>query len=261
MKILLALARRVQDVHLILIEEPENHLSFSSLNQLIEKIGARCEERQVVISTHSSFVINKLGLDRLMLLSNNDVVRTSELPTDTLRYFKKLSGYDTLRLVLAKAAILVEGPSDELIVQRAYRDKYGKLPIENGIDVINVRGLSAKRFLDLAVPLGRRVAVVNDNDGDFEHNVTERYESYISHPFITVHASSDNALKTLEPQIVASAGLGTINTVLGKSFASDDEASEYLVRNKTDAALALFETDQAITWPQYVQDAIDGIGE
>jgi predicted ATPase len=261
LKILLALARKVEDAHLILIEEPENHLSFSSLNQLIEKIGSKCEKRQVVISTHSSFVINKLGLDRLMLLSGDDVTRTTDLPADTLDYFKKLSGYDTLRLVLAKAVILVEGPSDELIVQRAYRDKYGKLPIENGIDVINVRGLSAKRFLDLAVPLARRVAVVNDNDGDFDQKVTKRYADYSAHSFITIHASNNNDFKTLEPQIVASTGLATVNTVLAKTFTSDDEASQYMVQNKTDSALAFFETDQAIIWPQYIQDAVDGIGE
>ena len=130
LKILLALARKIEDSHLILIEEPENHLSFSSLSQLIEKISTKCAERQVIISTHSSYVINKLGLERLMLLSNNTVTRTSALPATTQIYFRKLSGYDTLRLVLAKAVILVEGPSDELIVQRAYLDTYHKRPIE-----------------------------------------------------------------------------------------------------------------------------------
>lgn len=36
-------------------------------------------------------------------------------------------------------AILVEGDSDELIVQRAYMDSHrGKLPISDGIDIISV---------------------------------------------------------------------------------------------------------------------------
>lgn len=259
LKILLALSRKVEDTHLILIEEPENHLSFSSLNQLIEKIMSKCKERQVIISTHSSYVINKLGLDRLMLLGGVEVIRTANLPEDTQNYFKKLSGYDTLRLVLAKAVILVEGPSDELIIQRAYRDKYHKLPIEDGVDVINVRGLSAKRFLDLAVLLARRVAVVNDNDGDFEKNITTRYADYTAHKFVSIHASDDNNLKTLELQLVASAGLETINAALGKTFATDKEASEYMMDNKTDSALAFFETSESVVWPQYIQEAVDGI--
>lgn len=261
LKILLALARKVEDAHLILVEEPENHLSFSSLNQLIEKISSKCKERQVLISTHSSYVINKLGLERLMLLSGAAVTRTTDLPADTQEYFKKLSGYDTLRLVLAKAVILVEGPSDELIVQRAYRDKYNKRPIEDGVDVINVRGLSAKRFLDLAVPLGRRVAVVNDNDGDFAMNITKKYAAYSSHPFISIHASDQENLKTLEPQIVNSAGLAAVNRVLGTSFLTDVEASDHMIAHKTDAALTLHDASETLVWPKYIQDAVDGISE
>ena len=76
LKILLALARKIEDSHLILIEEPENHLSFSSMNQLVERISTRAQERQVIITTHSSYVINKLGLERLMLLGPDGVRRT-----------------------------------------------------------------------------------------------------------------------------------------------------------------------------------------
>lgn len=261
LKILLALARKVGDAHLILVEEPENHLSFSSLNQLIEKVSSKCKERQVVISTHSSYVINKLGLDNLMLLSGDAVTRTTHLPESTQDYFKKLSGYDTLRLVLAKAVILVEGPSDELIVQRAYFDRHKKRPIEDGVDVINVRGLSAKRFLDLAVPLTRRVAVVNDNDGNYLDNISAKYASYSQHNFISIHASDNNVLKTLEPQIVASAGLDVVNRVLDQSFKTDAEATAHMTvsGNKTDVAVAFHDTSEKVTWPQYIWDAVNGI--
>lgn len=263
LKILLALARKIEDSHLILIEEPENHLSFSSLNQLVERISAKCAERQVVISTHSSYVINKLGLERLMLLSGDAVTRTSALSEATQEYFRKLSGYDTLRLVLARAAILVEGPSDELIVQRAYHDRHGKRPIEDGIDVINVRGLSAPRFLDLAVPLGRRIAVVTDNDGDYAVKVDARYQTYDGHDFITIHRSDDNTLKTLEPQLVAANGLETINRVLGRSFGSTSEAAHYMSdpNHKTEVALALHDTTEALIMPPYIQEALDAIAQ
>ena len=70
----------------------------------------------------------ELGIEKLVLLHSNKTLSLAKLPADTQNYFKKLSGYDTLRLVLAERAILVEGPSDELIVQKAYLLKYGKLP-------------------------------------------------------------------------------------------------------------------------------------
>lgn len=165
LKILLALNKQVDDAHIVLVEEPENHLSFTNLGKLIRRISSKCEEKQVFITTHSSYVLNKLGLENLVLLSAEKGFRLSNLPTGTQDYFRKLSGYDTLRVVMAHRSILVEGPSDELVIQRAYHDVHGCLPSEDGVDVINIRGLSFKRFLDIASLLEHnQVAVVTDND-------------------------------------------------------------------------------------------------
>ncbi len=131
----------------LLIEEPENHLSHSNLNILMDDIGRDSADRQVIVTTHSAFVLNKLGIDNLRLISHNgQMTAITDITPDTKDYFMKLPGYDTLRLMLARRCILVEGPSDELIVQRAYEDKHGKLPLEDGVDVISVRSLAFKRF-------------------------------------------------------------------------------------------------------------------
>jgi predicted ATP-dependent endonuclease of OLD family len=68
-----------------------------------------------------------------------------DLSDETVRYFKKLPGYDTLRLVLAEKVILVEGPTEELVIQRAYLDKKSRLPSSDGIDIITVNSLAFKR--------------------------------------------------------------------------------------------------------------------
>ncbi|MEI7728352.1 MAG: AAA family ATPase [Verrucomicrobiota bacterium] len=175
LKIMLALERQAKDSNIILIEEPENHLSFSSMSVLLEKICEKCKGKQIIIVTHSAYVLNKLGLEKLTLLHNEKHTSLAKLPAETYDYFKKLSGYDTLRLILAKRTILVEGPSDELIVQKAFLTKYGKLPLGDGVDVINVRGLSFPRFLDIAKELAKPVAVVTDNDGDYENRIIKKY--------------------------------------------------------------------------------------
>jgi putative ATP-dependent endonuclease of the OLD family len=118
---------------MVLLEEPENHLSFSSMCKLINKVTSICDNRQLIITTHSSFVLNKLGLEKLILISRAKQKATlKDLSPDTQKYFKALPGYDTLRVLLAERTFLVEGPSDELIVQKAYLKEHGKLPIENG---------------------------------------------------------------------------------------------------------------------------------
>jgi predicted ATP-dependent endonuclease of OLD family len=157
--------------------------------------------------------------------------------------------------VVAVSFILVEGPSDELIVQRGYLDAKGNLPIDDGIDVISV-GLSHKRFLDLAVRLKRRAWVVTDNDGKTTEEVNERFADYTGYDFISIHTGSDPNLRTLEPQIVAANDLATLNSALGKSYASKDEAAEAMIADKTGAALAIFESTTQIKMPEYLAHVV-----
>ena len=159
-------------------------------------------------------------------------------------------------MILAKKTILVEGPSDELIIQKAYHIKHGKLPIEDGVDVINVRGLSFSRFLDIAKELKNSVVVVTDNDGDYQNKIVEKYKNYSSEANIKICASSDNTLNTLEPNLIASNNLQLLNTVFGTSYTDNDSLKTYMENNKTECALKLFESAESIQFPQYVQDAI-----
>ena len=175
----LALAKRTsKNASIILLEEPENHLSHTRLNQLIKCISKQYAEKQILISTHSSFVVNKLGLSKVMLLDNLRITKFSELSEDTYNFFKKIAGYDTLRMILCKKAILCEGDSDELVIQKAYMQvNDGRLPIEDGVEVISV-GVSFLRFLEIADCINTKIAVVTDNDGDMEA-INKKYEKYI----------------------------------------------------------------------------------
>jgi predicted ATP-dependent endonuclease of OLD family len=238
-----------------LVEEPENHLSFSSLNMIMDKIAGKCSDKQVLVTTHSSFVLNKLGLGSLILLARDGTMRITDLPPDTVDYFKKLPGFDTLRLVLARGVISVEGPSDELVVQRAYRDTHGnRLPIQDGIDVMSMDALSAKRFLDIAIQLRKPVAVVTDNDGD-EAAARAKYADYAGYSFVRLCIGKGDPT-TLEPQLLAANNRDTLNRMLGKSYSTDEQLLAYMAREKTNCALAIFESAETITMPEYILDAI-----
>lgn len=255
LKTVLALGRKADDAHVVLLEEPEAHLSFEGLRRLLGRIEKQCEGKQVIIATHSTFVLNKLGLETLALIGPDTATRITDLDPSTVEYFKKLAGFDTLRLVLARSAILVEGPSDELVVQRAYRDAHKKLPIEDGIDVISV-GLSHKRFLDIAVRLKRRVRVVTDNDHKTVAEIKQRFSDYLSHDCVSLHTDPEPSRHTLEPAIVAVNDLETMNKVLGTTFATTAELEESMRSDKTTAALAIFESATSIVMPGYIRDAV-----
>src|SRR5207342_2923277 len=60
-KVTLAMSRTVGTAPYVLIEEPENHLSHTTLNRLVGRIeDLAAPDQQLFISTHSSFVANRL---------------------------------------------------------------------------------------------------------------------------------------------------------------------------------------------------------
>lgn len=241
--------------HVFLIEEAENHLSFSNMASLINHIATKRGDRQLLITTHSSYVMNKLGVDSVLMFMNGAATKLTALDPKTRDYFLKLPGYDTLRLVLSKRAILVEGPSDELIVQKAFHRKYGKMPIEAGVDVISVSSLAFKRFLEIAEILDIRVDVVTDNDGDVAR-LQQKYVDYLQHKSISIQYDPDETAKTLEPQLLKANGRTVLNDILDKAYATDDALLKFMQNNKTEVALRLFETDKAWSVPEYIDRAV-----
>ena len=253
-KIKLALESSVES-HLIMIEEAENHLSHSNLHVLIEHISKHRGNRQLLITTHSSFVLNKLGIESVLLFGKSANCTLKDLSSGTRDYFLKLPGHDTLRLLLADRAILVEGPSDELIVQAAYKKKHGIMPLEAGVDVISVRALAFKRFLEIAVLLDLRIDVITDNDGDLEA-VRRKYDGYLDKERIKIRYDDDVAAKTLEPQLLKFNDRLTINTIIEKNFQTDAELLAYMEANKTETALRFLQTNTTWNAPAYIEAAI-----
>lgn len=251
-------------------EEPENHLSHTRLNQLIKCISEQYAEKQILISTHSSFVANKLGLRKVMLLENLKIIKFSELSGDTYNFFKKVAGYDTLRMILCKKAILCEGDSDELVIQKAYMQlNDGRLPIEDGIEVISV-GVSFLRFLELADCIRTKIAVVTDNDGDMAA-INKKYENYMGanqKDYIKICVddvvdtgtlkigNNDYNYNTLEPKLLKANGLDKLNRIFGTDYTDEDDLRKFMKHNKTECGLKIFESTEQIEIPEYILEAI-----
>jgi predicted ATP-dependent endonuclease of OLD family len=249
---------------MVLMEEPENNLSFTNMAKLVQHVQ-NTVGKQVFISTHSSFISNKLNLGNLLLVNNGEITSLKDLPDDTTRYFKKLPGYDTLRLVLAEKIILVEGPTDELIVQRAYLDMYGKLPAADGIDIIVVGSVAFKRYCDIAILLNKKVVIITDNDGCIKEKIEEKYKEYLGKDNLVFFYEKDEALNTIElsvlavncengiPSEVFKRAISTNGSMMNKSR---DEILNFMLNNKAEWAMRVFDSEEKINYPEYIQNAI-----
>lgn len=254
---------------IVLIEEPESHLSHSYLHKLVAHIEKASPDKQLIISTHSSYVANKLGLCNIIMLNEKKALRLNSIDEETANYFKKLSGYDTLRYILCERAILVEGPSDDLIIQKAYRDEYGRYPSEDGIDIIEV-GTSYERFLKIACELSIMTTVVIDNDGKTKKLKEKRdhYQGYKCIKFCfenEINSFSDETMKklgekfninTLEPYLLSCNDAGILAEIFEVDMTDTVDLLKYMKAHKTDCALKIYSCDQKIKYPRYILDAL-----
>lgn len=254
---------------ILLFEEPENNLSYSSMSKLISLIEKE-NKTQNFITTHSSFVANKLGLNDLLLCEKGKISFFTQIEKSDFNYFKKLPGYDTLRLLLSKRIILVEGPTDELIFNRAYQDVTGNIPISDGIDVFVVDSLAFKRYINLGNTIGKEIIVITDNDGDNE-KFNKKYSKYFKNPKIKFFYEKNFSFNTLEPSIVAANSKNNtqldnllqtidINHKVHKNengSINKDNLITFMTKHKSEWALRVFDSDRAILYPANIMEAIN----
>lgn len=278
-QIKLALANKAANIDFVMIEEPENHLSHINLSRLVSKIAAQ-HTQQLFITTHSSYVLNKLNIKNLCLIGS-EYKQLKDIDSKVAKTLKRLPGYDTLRIALASKVILVEGPSDELLLKKIYHQNHEKLPEEDGIDIIVVRGIGFKSYLEIAKHIGTQVHVVKDNDGNYQKNITDYGNDYADHDFISFYSHVDDNLNSLEPtlidansstnEILDSFAQIALSTQTYNKYCRDcnnlAEKQEFLINwyggdgenfggKKVDTAIRIFDSEEVIKYPDYLVEAL-----
>jgi hypothetical protein len=172
-------------------------------------------------------------------------------------YFQRLPGYDTLRMVLAKKIVLVEGPSDEIIFERVYTDGFGRRPMSDGIDVISMRGLTLARCLELCAAISKPVAVMRDNDGFEPQELREAVAKWLDGSIRDLFIGPVDDGHTLEPQLITANGEAHLREMLEITEAA--VLKTWMAGEKTEGALRLAVSKKALTPPAYMKAAAEFI--
>ncbi|WP_029147535.1 ATP-dependent endonuclease [Methylophilus sp. 5] len=251
-----ALRNSKQTLDVLLLEEPENHLSHIHMNKLIERIRESVS-KQLFIATHSSFIATRLNLKKVLILSEHNPSKPASLKNlgqKTANFFMKAPDNNVLELALSKKVILVEGDAEFILLEALYNISADGASLNaDGIHVISVDGTSFKRYLELANLLGIKVAVIRDNDGDYQLNCVDNYADCIS-ASIKVFADSDNTRHTFE--VCMYEDNKTICDNLFQAGRKTLPVMEYMLKNKTEAAFQLLEQKSSeLAVPKYIQQA------
>lgn len=254
-----ALKRSGDNIDVILIEEPENHLSAVNLRKLIQLIVAN-KNGQLFITTHSSDISTRLEINNLLIMTRGMPTPTTlhDLKNETSKYFSKTPPASIVEFVTATKIILVEGPAEFIMLEKFYESiTNGQKPEVEGVSIIDVRGLSFKRYLEIAKLTGSRVAVITDNDGDYLKNCVEKYKDFSSLNNIQVFFDSDNTKTTYE--IVLYNCNTSLCDQLFQNRTKGTLVQNWMLNNKTEAAFSLVSQENPVIVPEYIKRAIEWI--
>ena len=250
-----------ETVKILLIEEPENHLSFQNLQKLVNMLSSNTGV-QVFIGTHSNMIASRLGVDNLHFLDNGQISKLEGLNRDTIRFFQKSTNQNLLNFSLGKKIILVEGNAEYILMEKFFEMIHSKKPEDFNVSIISVDGLSFERYLEIATCfVDKKVVVITDNDSDYAGNVQLKYSSYQQFQNIKVSSDLDNDNQTFEICIYKN-NKGLLDS---SGLTKSKNLQGYMLREKAEFALRLLEhleTDnisKKFIIPNYIKEAIEWI--
>lgn len=243
----------------VLLEEPENHLSHGKMKELISSIQ-NATESQLFIATHNSLVSSRLDLRKSILLNSNSAtpVLLDNLTEDTAKFFIKAPDNNILEFVLSKKVILVEGDAEFMLIGALFEKISGSTTEESGVHIISVGGTSFKRYLEIAKLLNIRTAVIRDNDKNYQVNCVDNYSAYNADDYLSIFSDTNDDRSTFEIAMYED------NTVICDEIFKPRTLSvqDFMLANKTRSAYDLLDKkENELVAPEYINQAITWINE
>lgn len=256
---------------IIAIEEPENHLSYSSMLKMISLIQNNHEGKQIIVTSHSSRITSGIGLDKVLIISmqGDETIKLSNLDKKTSNYFREVPSDSLLHFVMSKKVILVEGPAEQILMDGFYRKLFNESLESNGISCISVNGLSFKHFIAIAASMNKSVAVITDNDGNIDavNNLKNEYfETYNDKNRLAIFSDPDVNNRTFEICLYNSNKVYLENiiplnstSVYSHKYSNGNRYLGKMLNQKTDTALLIRNDEnfnEKIEVPNYINEAL-----
>lgn len=256
-----------ENFNLCCIEEPEAHLSVNNLRVGVDFISKTIEESnsllQTLISTHNPSIINKLKLNNVVAFTRETAIDLSSADPKLVDYLRKRPNFDILKILFADKVILVEGPSEELLINTFLLKQSSQL---HNIEIIAVGQRGYRTFLDIWLTLNKGnphkvIGVIRDFDNSNASKIDhDRYDEENENVFVRTTAGY-----TLENDF-ASAGNNTkLLSTLFEVEENENIIAKYMIAGKTSRMLQVCdamtreESPLDIVLPSHIQQIIEAL--
>lgn len=258
---------KANGLDVILMEEPENHLSFATLRTMLQKISVQQNNSQIIVATHNNMIASRLNLNNVLWITEEGVKTLASVDKDVSAFFVRADNNAFLQLLLSKKVFLVEGATEFLLLPKFYEQITGRTIEDDGVSVISCNGISFKKYLEIAKATDKRIAVITDNDGKSERiadATTFNQSNMLQHIFMG--ATTDDWTWEICIYNVNKTVLdGMIKVQAGAKYLFHEKdygaVPGKMLNNKVDVAYQMLTSDVAFEVPQYIKDAIGWLNE
>lgn len=245
------LALENESSDLVLIEEPENHLSSANTRSQITDIQNSQENAQLILTTHNSQIVTKLGIKNIIWLKELDAItplKFNNLSSKTQNFFNRKDDMNFLSLINFEYTILVEGAAEyilmETFVKKILEHDYDSL--SSKIEVISYEGRYYQPFAELAETTGGKTLILTDNDGD-ANRIEEISKFNLKHDNTHIYSGKDivngwtfeACIYKENVEYIDAEKLFTKRPKKNKEYPDRPARLNYMLNNKTDVALEM----------------------
>lgn len=160
-----------------LLDEPDTHLHVKAQVELLDTIqGFADSGNQVILTTHSPFVINQIQPRNIRLIENkNNISKVKFLrdePEKSNRILRSL-GVENTYLFFSRHLVIVEGETEDGFLPEYFISQFDKPIGSNLVKIINTKGITnipgfCKAILEIHDP--EKIYLLFDNDATEELN-------------------------------------------------------------------------------------------
>ncbi len=252
-------------LRVVCVEEPEAHLCVNNallMASLFKAFGSKNTRTQILYSTHDVEFVNKVGLDKVVILHGGTALSLmQELTSEELDYLTNNPNTDIIKLFFSRRLVLVEGITEELLIKaylqtRPDLDEIKVLSFHKGYrDIIKI-------WKKINTGTGNKLGIVRDHD--------DQPKAKADHEALEDEQVCVKTTKgyTLETDIVDA---GANHALLVERYGSDygwDEMDEDQLQEdwrnnrKTDVMLRICHDLTAgdlteFTMPRHIQEVLD----
>lgn len=140
------MSQRIDGSTTYLLDEPDTHLHVKAQMDLLSTLYDFCNQgHQVILTTHSPFLVNAVRPEEIRLLYQREInstkvryiKRSTEIESTVLRNI----GIENSYLFFAKKIVIVEGETEEAYIPSFFENKTNKTVNSKLVKILNVKGI------------------------------------------------------------------------------------------------------------------------